>query len=120
MPKMELLIKKVFSNFNGENNSANHNISDKIGDELDVYAGGLVILAAENKENRRLFHLIIMMTRTHPNASFDLFLFGDDFNGKIVRKIYEVKEETRVSNVDILGSIWGSLVRMIIKMNFID
>lgn len=41
------------------------------------------------------------MTQTHPNASFDLFLFGDDFNGKIVRKIYEVKEETRVSNVDI-------------------
>ena len=117
---MELLIKKVFSNFNGENNSANHYISDKIGDGLDVFAGGLVILAAENKENRRLFHLIIMMTQTHPNASFDLFLFGDYFNERFVRKIYEVKEETRVSNVDILGSIWGSLVRMIIKMNFID
>ena len=63
MPKMELLIKKVFSNFNGENNSANHNISDKIGDELDVFAGGLIKLTAENKENRRLFHLIIMMTK---------------------------------------------------------
>ena len=118
MPKMAFKVEKASAN-NIAINVSFYGCCDKIVDELDMLADRFSELTAENKVNRRIFHLIILLNQTLQNPFLNLFLFGmNDLD--YVRKIYDLVEKTPVFRIDYLGSIWGSLVNNIIKMNFID
>ena len=118
MPKMAFKVKKASAN-NIAINVSCYGHFDKIVDELDMLADRFSELTAENKVNRRIFHLIILLNQTLSNTFSNLFLYGmNDLD--YVRKIYDLVEETPVFRNYYLGSIWGSLVNNIIKMNFID
>ena len=118
MPKMAFKVKKASAN-NIAINVSCYGHFDKIVDELDMIADRFSELTGENKVNRRIFHLIILLNQTLSNTFLNLFLFGmNDLD--YVRKIYDLVEETPVFRIDYKGSIWGSLVNNIIKMNFID
>ena len=118
MPKMAFKVKKASANNIVINVSFCGHFATTV-DVLDILAERFSDLTAENKVNRRIFHLIILLNQTLSNTFLNLFLFGmNDLD--YVRKIYDLVEKTPVFRIDYLGSIWGSLVNNIIKMNFID
>ena len=118
MPKMAFKVKKASANNIAINVSCYGHFATSV-DVLDMVAERFSDLTAENKVNRRIFHLIILLNQTLSNSFSNLFLFGmNDLD--YMRKNYELVEKTPVFRIDYLGSIWGSLVNNIIKMNFID
>ena len=118
MPKMAFKVKKASANNIAINVSCYGHFATTV-DVLDMLAERFSDLTAENKVNRRIFHLIILLNQTLSNSFSNLFLFGmNDLD--YMRKNYELVEKTPVFRIDYLGSIWGSLVNKIIKMNFID
>ena len=118
MPKMAFKVKKASANNIAINVSCYGHFATIV-DVLDMLAERFSDLTAENKVNRRIFHLIILLNQTLSNSFSNLFLFGmNDLD--YMRKNYELVEKTPVFRIDYLGSIWGSLVNNIIKMNFID
>ena len=118
MPKMAFKVKKASANNIAINVSCYGHFATTV-DMLDMLAERFSDLTAENKVNRRIFHLIILLNQTLSNTFSNLFLFGmNDLD--YMRKNYELVEKTPVFIIDYLGSIWGSLVNNIIKMNFID
>ena len=113
MPKMELMIKKVYSKiFYGSNTRSNESIKSRIN--------------ADNINNTR-FHLIVNMNQTLPIASLYVFLSLNENNrynendcvikGDLVLFVIE-----KITNLmmKLKRCIWGSLVIFAIKMNFID
>ena len=71
--------------------------------QLNVVTGAKMAsvseLTAENKVNRRIFHLIILLNQTLSNTFLNLFLFGmNDLD--YVRKIYDLVEKTPVFRID--------------------
>ena len=118
MPKMAFKVKKASANNIAINVSCYGHFATTV-DVLDMLAERFSDLTAENKVNRRIFHLIILLNQTLSNTFSNLFLFGmNDLD--YMRKNYELVEKTPVFRIDYLGSIWGSLVNNIRKMNFID
>ena len=118
MPKMAFKVKKASANNIAINVSCYGHFATTV-DVLDMLAERFSDLTAENKVNRIIFYLIILLYQTLLNTFFKLFLFGmNDLD--YVRKIYDLVKKTPVFRIDYLGSIWGSLVNNIIKMNFID
>ena len=75
MPKMAFKVKKASAN-NIAINVSFYGCCDKIVDELDMLADRFSELTAENKVNRRIFHLIILLNQTLSNTFLNLFLLG--------------------------------------------
>ena len=114
MPKMELMIKKVYSKifYSSFNASSNESIKSRI-DACNI--------------NNIRFHLIVNMIQTLPIASLYVFLYLKDNNrynenvcvikGDIV--LFVIETITKLT-MKLKRCIWGSLVIFAIKMNFID
>ena len=123
MPKMELLIKKVYSNIYNKSTESpaskivkNYSLINNINKAYE-FNEEVMHIAAEKRSNHKILHLYSNMTQTLLNFSNALFL-QKVFNEKINVKAYIGKSP----KFDIMDKrcIWGSLVIFVIKMNFID
>ena len=124
MPRMELLIKKVYTNiFAALSHSKFMNIKEtkKVAFNDDEFNKKIKSIKAKNKSNSKYFHLIIKMNQTPKNFLLSKFLLENaEF---CVISFYLLKVLCKNLDKFFLKEkrcIWGSLVIFIIKMNFID
>ena len=115
MPKMELLIKKVYSNIYSKSNeflvakSIKNDSSIKNINNVYKFNEELMHITAEKKDNHKIIHLYSNMNQTLPNASYPLFIQKIDneeinFNvdiGKLINIILWTK--------DAFGGVWSYL-----------
>ena len=124
MPRMELLIKKVYTNiFAALSHSKFMTIKEikKVAFNDDEFNKKIKSIKAKNKSNNNYFHLIIKMNQTPKNFLLSKFLLENaEF---CVISFYLLKVLCKNLDKFFLKEkrcIWGSLVIFIIKMNFID
>ena len=124
MPRMELLIKKVYTNiFAALSHSKFMTIKEikKVAFNGNEFNKKIKSIKVKSKSNSKYFHLIIKMNQTPKNFLLSKFLLENaEF---YVISFYLLKVLCKNLDKFFLKEkrcIWGSLVIFIIKMNFID